>query len=525
LIGWLTEFKVSFILKAAIMQTPGIGSWLGKRALLTPGKEAVVDGEKRLDYRELNNRVNHLANGLLDLGLQGGDRVAILSYNRVEFLETIMAAAKLGLILVPLNWRLTATELAFIVKDSGASTLLFDADFAAAATTLREQTALKRSLVFGDRQLGNTVAYEDLLSKQTAREPQPNVIPDLNTPHIIMYTAGTTGQPKGAILSQGASFWNVLNLNLPLDFTSNDRNLVVLPMFHIGGIGLFTLPMIYHGGTVIIQRAFDPVQTLTLLEAENITLFFGVPAIFLALIQHPQFNATAFKNVRVVMSGGAPLPVSLVQQYHDAGIVLQQGFGMSEAAPSIATLERDLALSKAGSIGKAVFHLDARIVDDQMSELPAGEVGELVIRGPNLLQGYWNRPEATQEAFSGGWFHTGDLALMDSDGCLYIVERKKDMFISGGENVYPAEVENVIYELPQIAEAAVIGIRDEKWGEVGRAIVALKAGHRLTDEALIAHLQGRLAKYKIPKSVVFVAQLPRNAAGKVLKNVLRKEHP
>jgi fatty-acyl-CoA synthase len=362
-----------------------------------------------------------------------------------------------------------------------------------------------------------------MLSDQSDSEPEPAVIPDLNTPHIIMYTAGTTGQPKGAILSQGASFWNVLNLNLGMDFTSGDRNLVVLPMFHIGGIGLFTLPMIYDGGTVIIQRTFDPAKTLGLLNGEKITLFFGVPAVFQALIQHPEFKAEAFKTVRVVMSGGAPLPVSLVEQYHAAGIVLQQGFGMSEAAPSIATLDKALAIEKAGSIGKAVFHLEARIVDDEMNELPEGDVGELVILGPNLLQGYWNRPEATEAAFSGEWFHTGDLARMDSDGCIYIVERKKDMFISGGENVYPAEVENAIYELPQIAEAAVIGVHDEKWGEVGRAVVVLKENQIITDVEIIAFLRKRLAKYKVPKHVAFMDCLPRNAAGKVLKTVLREE--
>jgi fatty-acyl-CoA synthase len=506
------------------MQVPGIGSWLVKREFLTPAKEAVVDGEKRLSYRELNRRVNRLANALLGLGLRNGDRMAILSYNRLEFVEGIMAAAKLGLILVPLNWRLTATELTFILNDSGAETLLFDTNLAELVEGLREKTALKHFIVIGGQDQSNAYGYETRLSAHTDGEPTPEITPDLNTPHIIMYTAGTTGQPKGAILSQGASFWNVLNLNLPMDFTSKDRNLVVLPMFHIGGIGLFTLPMLYDGGTVVIQRTFDPVQTLTLLKQEDITLFFGVPAIFLALIQHPDFDAAAFNHVRVLMSGGAPLPVSLVRQYHEAGIVLQQGFGMSEAAPSIATLGKELALTKAGSIGKPVFHLDARIVDDDMHERPAGEVGELVIRGPNLLQGYWNRPEATAEAFSGDWFHSGDLARMDADGCLYIVERKKDMFISGGENVYPAEVENAIYELPQIAEAAVIGVRDEKWGEVGRAVVTLKEGQDLTHEAIIAHLKGRLARYKIPKSVVFVEQLPRNAAGKVLKNVLREAH-
>ena len=456
------------------------------------------------------------------LGLRSGDRISILAYNGVEFIETIMAAAKLGLILVPLNWRLTAAELGFILNDSDAETLLFDSDLSQRVQGVRGSTSLKRYIAFGDQNISDAQTYERLLASQSEDEPELDVAPSLDTAHIIMYTAGTTGRPKGAILSQGASFWNVLNLNLAMDFTSRDRNLVVLPMFHIGGIGLFTLPMIYDGGTVVIQRTFDPARTLTLLKTENISLFFGVPAIFLALIQHPNFSADAFKEVRLVMSGGAPLPVNLIEQYHDAGIVLQQGFGMSEAAPGIATLEKDLALKKAGSIGRAVFHLDARIVDDDLNDLPVGDVGELVIRGPNLLQGYWNQTEATKEAFTDSWFHTGDLARMDEDGELYIVERKKDMFISGGENVYPAEVENALYELPQISEAAVVGVKDEKWGEVGRAVVVIKKGHHLDAEAVIDHLKGRLAKYKIPKSVVFMDLLPRNAAGKVLKTVLRQ---
>jgi fatty-acyl-CoA synthase len=506
------------------MEIPGIGSWLMKRALLTPDKEAVVDGEKRLNYQQLNRRVNRLTNALQAAGLQLGDRISILSYNRLEFVEVIMAAAKLGLILVPLNWRLTPAELAFNLNDSGAETLFFDADLVKLASSVKGTTALKRFIVFGEQPTSQARAYESLLPEQSESEPEIKPAPNLDTPHIIMYTAGTTGKPKGAVLSQSASFWNVLNLNTALDFTSNDRNLLVLPMFHIGGIGLFTLPMLYDGGTVVIQRTFDPVKTLALLEDERITLFFGVPAIFLALIQHPGFDASAFKDVRLVMSGGAPLPVSLVKQYHEAGIVLQQGFGMSEAAPSIATLAKELALKKAGSIGRALMHLEARIVDDHMRVVPTGDVGELVIRGPNLLQNYWNRPEATEAAFAGGWFHTGDLARMDADGELYIVERKKDMFISGGENVYPAEVEDAIFEMAQVAEVAVFGIEDERWGEAGRAVIALKEGQKLTAAQIIDHLNGRLAKYKIPKSVVFVKQLPRNAAGKVLKTVLRQEH-
>ncbi len=502
----------------------GIGFWLTKRAFLRGDKEALMDGERRLTYRELNIRVNRLARSLQSLDLAHGDRCAILAYNCLEYVEVIFATAKLGLTLVPLNWRLSPPELAFNLSDSGADTLFFDAEFAEVVAQLQKQTAIKRTIVLGSAASLESNAYEDLLARQSEDEPIADQPVGLDTAHIIMYTAGTTGRPKGAVLSQGASFWNAINLTLDMNFTPDDRNLSVLPMFHIGGIGLFTLPVLYMGGTVVIQRTFEPAETLRLLKEENITLFFGVAAVFLFLIQHSDFSAEAFANVRVVMSGGAPLPESLVRQYHEAGIVLQQGFGMSEAAPSIATLSKNLALKKAGSIGRALFHVEARVVDTDMNDVPAGVEGELVIRGPNLMQGYWNRPEATDEAFEGGWFHTGDIARMDPDGDLYIVDRKKDMFISGGENVYPAEVENAIFELPQVAETAVIGLKDQKWGEVGLAVVALKPGEQLNAEGVIEFLKERLAKYKVPKQVIFVDQLPRNAAGKVLKNILREEY-
>jgi len=502
---------------------PGIGYWLTKRELLSPDKEAVVDGGRRLDFRQLNHRVNRLARVLREMGLSKGDRLSLLAYNCLEWVEVIMASAKLGLILVPLNWRLTGPELAFQLKDSGCGALIFDPELAPLAQECLDRSEIGPRLALGSREVLEAPAYEEALAGQSPAEPHPGVEVGLDDPHIIMYTAGTTGAPKGAVLSQRASFYNALNLDLALDLTSADRDLLVLPMFHIGGIGLFTLPMLYQGGTVVIQRTFDPRECLRLLNEERISLFFGVPAIFLFLIQDPAFDPRVFQGVRLVMSGGAPLPVSLVERYHQAGIVLQQGFGMSEAAPSIATLPKELALDKAGSIGRPVFHLEARVVDPEDREVTPGEVGELVMRGQNLMEGYWNRPEATAEAFKGGWFHSGDLARMDPVGCLYIVDRKKDMFISGGENVYPAEVENALYELDQVAEAAVIGVKDERWGEVGRAVVVLKEGRELSSQALLAALKGRLARYKIPKSVVFTRALPRNAAGKVLKARLKED--
>ena len=503
----------------------GIGFWLTKRELLHGDREAVVDGRRRLSYRALNGRVNRLARSLQTLGLRQGDRISVLAYNGLEYVETIFAAAKLGLILVPLNWRLAPAELAFILSDSTTETLLFDSEFAKTAETLRGQTPLRRFVAFGEKEIPGATAYEKALSSEEDGEPTPDGPVDLDRPHIIMYTAGTTGRPKGAVLSQGASFWNAVNMSLCVDLTSRDRTLTVLPMFHIGGIGLYTLPTLFQGGTVVIQRTFDPKMTIRLIKEERIDVFFGVPAIFLFLIQDPAFKSGGMARLRSVMSGGAPLPVSLVHQYKEAGIILQQGFGMSEAAPGIAALDRDRAVAKAGSIGRALFSMEVRVVDSQNRDLPPNREGELLIRGPNVMQKYWNRPEATAEAFTDGWLHTGDLARMDEEGDLYIVDRKKDMFISGGENIYPAEVENVIYELSQVGEAAVIGVKDPKWGEVGRAIVVLKAGQKLTEAEILDYLKGKLAKFKVPRSVVFVDQLPRNAAGKVLKNILREKHP
>ena len=505
------------------MQAEGIGSWLKYREIVTPEREAVVIDGKRFNYKQLNLRVNQLSSALQAQRIKHGDRIGVLAYNGIEFVEIIMAAAKLGLILVPLNWRLTPTELSFILSDSSAQTLFYDASFTAVAEELKSKIPLKNFVsISGASTLKGSVVYDEIIAGKAEQEPKPDKEVGFDTPHIIMYTAGTTGKPKGAVLTQGASFWNAVNVVVAMDLTSADRNLNVLPMFHIGGIGLFTLPLFYVGGTVILTRTFDPSKALSLIKQERISIFMGVPAIFLFLAQQPDF--AIMKDVRVIMSGGAPLPVSLVKLYHEKGLRLCQGFGMSEAAPSIAILDLDMYLKKAGSIGRGLMHLEARVVDEQMNDVKPGEIGELVIRGPNVMTGYWNREEATEEAFRGGWFHSGDLARKDEDGDLYIVDRSKDMYISGGENVYPAEVENAIYEIQEIGEAAVIGISDAKWGEVGKAIVAVKPGKKLTEEQIIAFLKGRLAKFKVPASVAFIDVLPRNAMGKVLKNTLREKY-
>ncbi len=505
------------------MQPEGIGSWLKFREIETPEREALVVDGKRFNYRQLNQRVNQTAWAIQGLGVKHGDRVAILAYNGNEFVEVVMAAAKLGVILVLLNWRLTPVELTFMLNDSGAKTLFYDATFTATAQELKNKTGLDTIIsVSGVSQISGSLNYDEMIANMPLTEPTPDAPVGLDTPHLIIYTAGTTGTPKGAIQTHGGGFWNALNDVVSMDITSNDRNLNVLPMFHSGGIGLFTLPVFYMGGTVILTRTFDPSKALELIRREKVSIFMGVPAIFLFLANQPDFGC--MKDVRIIMSGGAPLPVSLIKLYNENGLKLLQGFGMSEAGPSITVLDRDMYLKKAGSIGRRLMHLETRVVDEDMNDVGHGEIGELIMRGPNVMPGYWNRPQANEEAFRGGWFHSGDLARREADGSLYIVDRSKDMYISGGENVYPAEVENAIYEIPEIGEAAVIGVPDTKWGEVGKAIVTVKAGKKLTEEQIITYLKGRLAKFKVPASVAFIDALPRNAMGKVLKNTLREKY-
>ncbi len=501
----------------------GIGYWITKRKELTPNHLAIIDKERRVTYAHLNQKVNQLSNSLQESGLHYGDRCAILAYNCLEFVEVLLATAKLGAILVPLNYRLSERELQFILEDSGATFLFYGEDFSEKVESLRSHIDVRHYIQIGEKERTfPDHLYETFISKHPAIEPIPQKPIDLDTPHIIMYTAGTTGVPKGAILSHGNNFWNAINMSLCIDLTSESTTLTVLPLFHIGGIGLYTLPTLHAGGTVVIQKVFDPEITFSLIQKERITVMFGVPAMFLFMTQHPQFKKADLSSIRSLMSGGAPLPVHLIEVFYEKGLFLQQGFGMSEAAPGIASLGKDDALRKAGSIGKPLFHVEVRVVDEEDRDLPAGEVGELLIRGPNVMKGYWNRPEANVESFTGDWFHTGDLVKCDEEGYLYVVDRKKDMFISGGENVYPAEVEHVLYSHPKIAEVAVIGIPDEKWGEVGKAIVVARPGETLTQEEILNFCQDKLAKYKIPKGVEFTTQLPRNPAGKVLKRELKK---
>jgi len=339
----------------------------------------------------------------------------------------------------------------------------------------------------------------------------------------IMYTSGTTGHPKGAMITHGMNFWNCVNLGIPCGIGLDTVHLSVLPLFHTGGLNCYSNPVLHAGGTVVIMRAFDPGRALEVIgdPAQGITHFFAVPAPYLFMVQHPDFATTDLSRLRMAGVGGAPCALSILQAWAARGVALMQGFGMTETSPACIFLDPADAERKIGSTGKTLMHTEMRIVDDDGNDCPPNAIGELWVAGPNITPGYWNRPDATASSFSGRWLKTGDAARADEEGFVYIVDRWKDMYISGGENVYPAEVENALYQLPQIAEAAVIGVPSEKWGEVGLAVLVLKPGQTLDKETVVGWCSERLARFKVPADIAIIEALPRNATGKVLKRELR----
>ena len=500
--------------------------WIKRHAERTPDKLAMVDAHTRrtFSYAQFNERANRLASFLrTELDVQRGDRVSILAQNSSDYYEVLFACGKMGAILNTLNWRLAMPELEFILKDCQPRVLIHEEMFAETMDTLRLPIGCEHTLLMGEHAPEGEWTYERALA---AGDPAGVPLPDLpyTDTWAILYTSGTTGRPKGAQVTFGNFFYNAVGTGAAIDMTSEDVSLNVLPTFHAGGLGLYAGPVLHAGGTLVVMRTFDPGEFLRLIETWKVTKLLLVPSIYLMLAQYPDFEQYDLSSMKHWGSGGSSLPPSLVQQYAERGILIQQGFGMTETGPTVFIVDRENALRKAGSVGKPVLHTDVCIMDQEGNRLGPNQVGELCIRGGNVTTGYWNRPDATAEALVDGWLHSGDAAMVDDEGFYTIVDRWKDMFISGGENIYPAEVENVIYQHPGVAEVAVIGIAHPKWQEVGRALVVLKSGHTLTEEEVIAFCQGKLAKYKIPKSVVFIDALPRTAAGKVLKRELRDEY-
>jgi len=507
-----------------------IGQFLSKRAHLNPTMEALVDVAtgRRLNYREIDLRANKLANAMHGLGVSKGDRVAILMMNGVEYFESFTGLAKIGAVVVPLNWRLLADELSYILKDSGATTLIYGSDFSETVCDLNGRggggTDIVNWVEFCDegheRDLFST-GYNDLTNR--ASDVAPEITAGDDDDVFIMYTSGTTGLPKGALHTHNTMTWALITISTTAEFRYKDRFAIALPMYHVGAL-LPAVVTVYIGGTCIMLRQFDPKLMWEVTEQEKLTTNLAVPAMLNFMLQVPEFQKYDISNLRWIMSGASPVPASLIETYRDIGIEVHQVYGITEAGGPGTLISPDDAMVKIGSAGKAFFHTTVKVVDGDGKETEPGEPGELLIKGAHVMKGYWNNPEATAETIRDGWLHTGDIALRDEDGFITIHDRVKDMIISGGENVYPAELENIITSHPGVADVAVIGQDSDRWGESPFAVV-VRADENLTESDVLKHCDGKMARFKQPKGVSFIDEIPRNPTGKPLKRVLRNQFP
>jgi fatty-acyl-CoA synthase len=497
-----------------------LSHWIERWADFQPDKTAIRFEGKDMSYAEFDAHIRRVAAMLRHgLGVGRGDRVAFLGLNSPEMLALLFACARLGAMLVPLNWRLAPPEHLYILKNSGAKTLFVESEFEAGTDAIREDLPGCRYV----RMVGSAdgrVDFASLVADADGDDVDPAAGPD--DPVLIVYTSGTTGRPKGAVLTQNALTFNAVNSIAMHDMTSADVVLTNLPMFHVGGLNIHTTPAFHAGATVVLQRRFDPDATVRAIVEDAPTLMILVPALMAALIQHPAWRGIDFSRLRAINTGSTTIPLSLVDAYLDRGVPIVQVYGSTETAPIAVHQRIPEAWTTKGSTGRPALHCEAMIVDPGGRPLGPGERGEIVVRGPNVMSCYWNDPGATAEALRDGWFHTGDIGHVDERGLFYVDDRVKDMIISGSENIYPAELEMVLDRCPGIAQAAVVGRPDPRWGEVPVAVVVAKPGAGLTREAVLGLFEGQLARFKHPHDVIFLEDLPRNVMGKVLKFELRE---
>ncbi len=496
--------------------------WLSKWKMYAPKQRALLDGDttRAWTYSELWVHARALAITLAqDYGVQKGDRVAVLSLNELEYVALFFATSVLGATIVPVNYRLTPSEVGYIVKDCEAKLLIAHDDFRSvgeSAVKIAEgKTGLKafRDVIEKAQNLQNHI---ESLSSLQFRSTEDDIA-------MIIYTSGTTGFPKGAMLSHRMLFWNSINTFLRLDITRNDVAVIFLPLFHTGGWNVLTTPFLHHGATIILTKKFDADQILKLSQDHKATLLFGVPTTMDMMARHPAFDSIQLQSLRYAIVGGEPMPLELIQKWHKKGIAIRQGYGLTEFGPNVFSLNEEDCIRKIGSIGFPNFYIQAKVVDDHGQECKANEVGELWLKGPSQMTGYFGHEKATAETFSDGWLLTGDLVRQDDEGYFYVVGRKKEMYKSGGENVYPAEVEKVIRSYPGVREVAVIGVKDEKWGEVGCAFISLENGiTQISDQSLTEFCVQHLAKFKVPKRFKFLSEIPKGDSGKILKKNLRE---
>ena len=497
-----------------------IVDWIGYNASSRPGHTAMIElpSQRRCTYAQMHERVGRVATWLQSLGVGPGDRVGVLALNSLDTMDIVFATWRIGAVHLALNFRLTAPELDFIIGDAEPSVVIFDVEL---SETVEALTVDIPHLVSTEGR-GAESEFESAIIGFTPILEMVPLKPEDQC--MLMYSSGTTGLPKGVIMTHGMMVWAQVNAS-SMYCNPDMVGLAVMPLFHIGGLQVFTCPALFYGGTAVIMRTFDPGLALNAFsdEALGITHFLGVPAIFNALRDHPGNAEATFDGLKVCIAGAEAVPEVLVNWWYQRGLIIQEGYGMTENMASCCILGYDDVPGKVGSAGKALRHTEIRIVKEDGSDAAPSESGELWCRGPVVTPGYWRRQDANDETFVDGWLRTGDIASRDAEGYIFIEDRLKDMYISGGENVYPAEVENVLYELPQIREVAVIGVPDEQWGEVGCAVVALQANQGIAGAEIKQFTRDRLARFKQPKYVVFTDALPRNATGKVQKFILRND--
>lgn len=492
--------------------------WLKRWALYAPTNVALQSGEngRKVTYRQLFEQACSLAITLRErFGIQKGDRVACAAQNELEYVALFYSLQRLGAILVPINFRFTASEIEHIVQDSGAKLLIVESQLFEA---LRSGSKSSAVWFFDGPDSMQEVCNRGYAPRDGAVE---DFAGEFDDPVMILYTSGTTGFPKGAVISHRMIFWNSINTGLRLNLTGQDVVATFLPLFHTGGWNVLTTPCLHRGAKVILLRKFDADLILNLCHHEKVTVLFGVPTTMDFLRRSPLFSSVDLSSIRYAIVGGEPMPIELIREWETRGIPIRQGYGLTEFGPNVFSLNEEDSQRKMGSIGFPNFYCEARVVNEDGHEVTTDEIGELILRGPMVMSGYWNNPKATEEVLREGWLHTGDLVRRDQDGYFYVVGRKKEMYISGGENVYPAEVEKVLRTFPGVREAAVIGIPHQKWGEVGRAYLSFEGSMPAeSTEELKLHCQKHLAKFKVPFEFVVLKDLPKTESGKIAKKAL-----
>lgn len=496
---------------------------LAKWAERTPEREAVIGAGRRLTWARLRERVNALAASLHTVGVKSGDRVGVLLYNCPEFLEAYFAISHLGAIVVPLNFRLAGPEFAYILGDSGVSVLITESAFYPAIHSIQgDLPQLAHVLCVGEEVPAGWHSFEESIEEAGDRKV-PIALVELDDVHRIMYTSGTTSHPKGAMITYGNVYWKNVAHIMDLSLTAADRTLIVGPLYHVGGLDLPATGVLYMGGSVVILPRFDAERVLASIHEERATNVWLAPTMISQVLTRKDIDSFDLSSLRIIIDGGEKMPIPLIEELLRIipGCGFYDAYGLTETVSGDTFLPPADAVRKTGSVGLPTHQLHVRIADNERRDLPPGELGEILLRGPKVFKGYWNNPEASEAALVDGWFHTGDIGRMDPEGYLYIVDRKKDIIVSGGENIASTEVERVIYEEPDVAECAVVGAPDEKWGEVPWAYVVLKPDGKTTAREIVDRCTASLAKFKVPKRVEFIEALPRNPSGKVLKRALR----